>query len=50
MAAGHRKIILYAAAGKEGFYHKLGFRRMKTAMAIFHDQDQAVERGVIEAD
>jgi ribosomal protein S18 acetylase RimI-like enzyme len=50
MATGHRKIILYATAGKESFYRKLGFRRMKTAMAIFHDQDQAVERGVIEAD
>src|SRR5512134_1157604 len=29
----HRKIILYAAVGKEPFYLKLGFRRMATAMA-----------------
>jgi ribosomal protein S18 acetylase RimI-like enzyme len=27
--------ILYATPGKEGFYTKLGFRRMKTAMAHF---------------
>lgn len=44
----HRKIILYAVAGKEPFYEKLGFRRMKTAMAIFENQPQAVERGLIE--
>lgn len=29
----HRKIILYAAPGKDTFYLKLGFRRMTTAMA-----------------
>jgi ribosomal protein S18 acetylase RimI-like enzyme len=28
-------VILYAAPGKEGFYEKLGFRRMKTGMARF---------------
>ena len=28
-------IILYASPGKEGFYHKLGFRSMKTGMAVF---------------
>jgi ribosomal protein S18 acetylase RimI-like enzyme len=32
-SAGHKKIILYANPGKEGFYKKLGFRRMRTAMA-----------------
>ena len=31
---GHRKIILYANPGKEGFYAKLGFKKMNTAMAI----------------
>ncbi|GCA62876.1 hypothetical protein KIPB_006360, partial [Kipferlia bialata] len=31
----HAKIILYASPGKEGFYRKLGFRPMSTAMAIF---------------
>ena len=48
LSKGHRKIILYAVAGKEPFYAKFGFRRMKTAMAIFENQAQAAERGLIE--
>jgi ribosomal protein S18 acetylase RimI-like enzyme len=48
LSAGHRKIILYANPGKEGFYAKLGFRRMRTAMAIFRDRDHAVSTGLIE--
>ena len=44
---GHRKIILYAAVGKEPFYLKLGFKRMATAMAIFQNQAQALERGLV---
>ncbi len=44
----HRKIILYAAPGKEPFYHKLGFRRMKTAMAIFQNQALALEQGLVD--
>jgi len=43
----HRKIILYAAPGKEPFYRKLGFKQMTTAMAIFKNQDQALEGGLI---
>jgi ribosomal protein S18 acetylase RimI-like enzyme len=50
LSAGHRKIILYANPGKEGFYHKLGFRRMKTAMAIFRNQEQALQSGLISND
>ncbi|MAU01805.1 MAG: GNAT family N-acetyltransferase [Anaerolineaceae bacterium] len=46
----HKKIILYAAAGKEPFYKKLGFKRMATAMAIFQNQAQALENGVIVDD
>ena len=45
---GHRKIILYAVPGKETFYEKLGFARMNTAMAIFQNQAQAVERGYLQ--
>ena len=45
--AGHRKIILYAVPGKEGFYRQFGFRRMRTAMAIFDDPAQALARGHI---
>ncbi|MDA9495721.1 GNAT family N-acetyltransferase [Bradyrhizobium sp. CCBAU 11361] len=46
---GHRKIILYAVPGKEGFYERLGFRRMTTAMAIFDDQASAYQRGYLTA-
>lgn len=45
LSAGHKKIILYAVPGKEGFYRKLGFLRMLTAMAIFENPARGVERG-----
>ena len=48
LSAGHRKIILYANPGKEGFYRKLGFLRMRTAMAIFSNQDRALKAGLLE--
>lgn len=44
---GHKKIILYAVPGKEQFYERFGFLRMKTAMAIFDNQQQARERGYL---
>jgi ribosomal protein S18 acetylase RimI-like enzyme len=44
---GHKKIILYAVPGREPFYKKFGFLRMKTAMAIFENPEQQVERGYI---
>ena len=43
----HKKIILYAAPGKESFYRKLGFMRMTTAMAIFEDQAKAIELALV---
>lgn len=45
LSAGHRKIILYAVPGREPFYEKFGFRRMKTAMAIFADPAKAAADG-----
>jgi ribosomal protein S18 acetylase RimI-like enzyme len=45
---GHRKIILYAAPGKEAFYRKLGFARMTTAMAIFQNEAYARAQGLID--
>ena len=45
---GHKKIILYAVPGREPFYQKFGFLRMKTAMAIFENQQQQVERGYLD--
>ena len=44
---GHKKIILYAVPGKEGFYRGLGFKRMSTAMAIFADPARALEQGYV---
>jgi ribosomal protein S18 acetylase RimI-like enzyme len=50
LSVGHRKILLYAKPGKEGFYLKLGFRRMRTAMAIFENQERAVEAGLVDSE
>ena len=47
VSRGHKKIILYAVPGKEPFYRKFGFLRMKTAMAIFENQQQQLERGYL---
>jgi GNAT superfamily N-acetyltransferase len=41
----HCNVILYAAIGKEGFYEKMGLRRMKTGMARFKKSDQMREKG-----
>jgi ribosomal protein S18 acetylase RimI-like enzyme len=46
-SVGHKKIILYSNPGKEGFYQKLGFRRMNTAIAIFANNTQAIQSGLI---
>ena len=43
----HRKIILYAVPGREDLYRGLGFRRMRTAMAIFENQTEAHARGYL---
>ena len=47
---GHKKIILYAVPGKEPFYKRFGFLRMRTAMAIFQNQQQQMERGYLSED
>jgi ribosomal protein S18 acetylase RimI-like enzyme len=38
-------IILYASPGKEGFYQKQGFSRMKTGMAKFVKEDSMRDKG-----
>ncbi len=48
LSSGHNKIILYAAPGKENFYRQMGFRRLRTGMAIFEDEDQAIAGGLLE--
>lgn len=44
---GHKKIILYANVGKEGFYAKLGFKKMNTAMAIFQNEKAMIDNGIL---
>jgi ribosomal protein S18 acetylase RimI-like enzyme len=46
----HKKIILYAAPGKDTFYLRLGFKRMLTAMAIFANQAEALRTGLVTDD
>ncbi len=41
-------VILYASPGKEAFYETLGFRRMKTGMALFANTDLMLSKGFIE--
>jgi predicted GNAT family acetyltransferase len=40
--------ILYASPGKEEFYQTLGFRKMKTGMALFLKAQHMKERGFTE--
>lgn len=40
--------ILYANVGKEAFYEKLGFRRLKTGMAKFVKKEIMTSRGFTE--
>lgn len=47
LSVGHKKIVLYSYPGRETFYKKLGFMRMSTAMAIFQNQVQALELGLV---
>jgi ribosomal protein S18 acetylase RimI-like enzyme len=44
----HCNVILYASPGKERFYQKHGFRKMKTGMAYFQKTEVMSERGFIE--
>lgn len=44
----HCNAILYATPGKEGFYEKFNFRRMKTGMARFKKDASMRERGFTE--
>ncbi len=46
-SSGHSKIILYANPGMEGFYSKLGFKKMNTAMAIFQNESAMIQNGVL---
>lgn len=41
-------VMLYAAPGKEAYYKRFGFQKMKTAMAIFPSEDEAKKMGLLE--
>jgi aralkylamine N-acetyltransferase len=45
--SGAQNILLHAARGKEAFYEKLGYRRMKTAMGLFADPKKQEQLGHI---
>lgn len=40
--------ILYAAPGKDKFYEKLNFRKMKTGMALFRNVEKMQKNGITE--
>jgi GNAT superfamily N-acetyltransferase len=40
--------ILYSTPGKEDFYGKLGWRRMKTGMALFRKAEEMAAKGYTE--
>ena len=44
----HCNVVLYASPGKEEFYRKCGFRKMKTGMARFVKGEKMRERGFSE--
>jgi ribosomal protein S18 acetylase RimI-like enzyme len=44
----HCNVILYATPGKEGFYQKFGFRKMKTGMVYFRNSESMKDRGFTE--
>ena len=41
-------VMLFANPGKEPFYYRFGFRKMKTAMAIMDNPELRREKGLIE--
>jgi ribosomal protein S18 acetylase RimI-like enzyme len=41
----HCNVILYASIGKEPFYRSLGFRLMKTGMALFKQVETMAAKG-----
>lgn len=45
---GHCNVILYATPGKEPFYQKHGFRRMKSGMARFVRAEAMAQKGFTE--
>ncbi|WP_200778141.1 GNAT family N-acetyltransferase [Tissierella praeacuta] len=40
--------ILYVSPGKETFYGKFNFRKMKTGMALFNNPDKMKDKGFVQ--
>lgn len=40
--------VLYASPGKEGFYKSLGFKKMKTGMILFSNQERMEDENFVE--
>jgi ribosomal protein S18 acetylase RimI-like enzyme len=47
LSEGHKKIILYTNPKNTGFYAKLGFKKLNTAMAIFQNAADMIANGTI---
>ena len=43
-----RNVLLHSVPGKEGFYQKLGYRRMRTAMGLFANPEAQHKGGYID--
>ncbi|SMF35460.1 GNAT family N-acetyltransferase [Desulfovibrio gilichinskyi] len=46
----NQNVILYAVPGKQGFYEKLGFKTMLTAMGSFIDMEKMKQMNYISKD
>ncbi|WP_147565284.1 GNAT family N-acetyltransferase [Clostridium tyrobutyricum] len=44
----HCNFILYASPGKEQFYEKMNFKKMKTGMALFNDAEKMQSKSFIK--
>lgn len=43
-------VLIFAAPGKQGFYRKFGFGRLKTGMGLFPNPEMSREKGYLERD
>jgi GNAT superfamily N-acetyltransferase len=44
----HGTVLIYAAPGKESFYHQFGFGRLKTGMGLFPNPELSRSKGYLE--
>jgi hypothetical protein len=46
--AGASNVLLHSVPGKEEFYGAMGFRKLRTSMARFPDNERAAELGYLD--